>query len=96
MAKAGHKAWWNLGLEAWSLGVEASQVIVMRTAKVAMGGDADGRESRLMVSEKLAAVIEMQTALVTGALGANPAAATSKVIMHYRRKVRANRRRLSA
>ena len=96
MVKAEHDAWWSLGLDAWSLGLEASQVIAMRTAKVALGGDADGRESRLMVSEKLASVFEMQTALVTGGLGAGPAVATSKVIRHYRRKVRANQRRLSA
>ena len=70
-------------------------MIALRTAKVLSGGDAKGDEARLMVSEKLAAAFEVQSAMLSGALGGSPAAATKKVLRTYTRKVRANRKRLA-
>lgn len=86
--------WFGLGLSAWALGLEATTVIGLRTAKIAAGGPAGAAESRLMVSEKLAAAWALQLKAATGALGPSPASATARTLAHYRRAVRANRRRL--
>jgi hypothetical protein len=87
--------WLDVGIHAWSLGVESSQVIGLRTLKLATGGAAGEREARQMVGEKIQAVVALQVMALTGGLGINPHAAAAKAVTHYRRKVRANRRRLS-
>lgn len=84
-----------MGLASWTLGVEASAVVALRTTKVLLGGDLSGEEARLMVSEKWAAASELQTALLFGRLGYDPVTASHKVVQSYTKKVRANRRRLS-
>ena len=48
-----------------------------------------------MVSEKISAAFEMQTAIMTGQLGVDPLTAGRSVVKQYTRKVRANRRRLT-
>jgi hypothetical protein len=87
--------WLRIGLDAWSLGVEASSVIGLRTLKIAAGGPAADVEARLMVDEKIEAALALQLKALTGGLGASAPGAAAKVLTHYRRKVRANRRRLS-
>ena len=82
-------------MSAWSLGVEASTVIGLRTLKLAAGGAAGEAEVRRMVSEKIDAGLTLQARALTGALGFTPQAVATKTLSHYRRKVRANRRRLS-
>lgn len=96
MPKTIRNPWINLGLDAWKLGFEASQVIAMRTGRIAMGCDPQGHETRLMVAEKIAATLELQAAMMTGSLGTTPAGTAHKVLAHYRKKVRANQRRLSS
>ena len=66
----------------------------MRTAKIMSGGDADGREARLMVAEKMQSVFELQMKAMTGGLGTTPLSGSRAVLKHYKRKVAANRRRL--
>jgi hypothetical protein len=88
-------AWLKAGIDAWTLGAEASMVIGLRMAKVATGGSAAATEADLMVSEKVQAAWELQTQLLTAPLGMTPLGATRKTISHYRRKVGANRRRLT-
>ena len=75
--------------------MEASTVIGLRTLKLAAGGEAASAEAERMVSEKLDSALALQTLAMTGGLGFSPAGAASKTLAHYRRKVRANRRRLS-
>lgn len=70
------------------LAFEAQQAMWLRALKLSVGGAAGDREAKLMVSEKVAAA---QQATVKLMLGAAPAT----VIRGYRRKVRANIRRLS-
>jgi len=70
-------------------------VIGLRTLKLAAGGAAGDAEARRMVSEKIDAGVALQTLALTGGLGFTPQAAAAKTLTHYRRKVRANRRRLS-
>jgi hypothetical protein len=95
MYKWPYQGWTNAGLDAWALGMEASAVIGLRVAKMAMGGIGAADEAQLMVAEKMQAAVELQTALVMGQLGTTPLAGTKKVLRHYRRKVKANRKRLS-
>ena len=86
--------WVGAGMDAWALGIEASAVIGLRTARMATGGVDVAEEARLMVSEKMLAAFELQVALVTGRLGDDPLTGTRKTLRHYRRKVKANRKRL--
>ena len=74
--------------------MEASTVIGMRTAKIAAGGAAADVEARRMVTEKLEAMAALQALAMTGALGFTAPQVAGKTLAHYRRKVRANRRRL--
>jgi len=48
-----------------------------------------------MVSEKVHAAIELQTRFMTGALGFAALGTVQGSVSHYRRKVAANRKRLS-
>ena len=94
MARA-RMPWLRIGADAWMLGMEASSVIGLRTMKIAAGGPGAEVESRRMVAEKLEAGLAWQTMAMTGALGFTPSGAAAKTLAHYRRKVRANRRRLA-
>ena len=75
--------------------MEASSVIGLRTLKIAAGGAAGEREARQMVDEKIDAALSLQSLAMTGGLGLTPATVAARTLTHYRRKVRANRRRLS-
>ena len=94
MTRSTYAGWATAGFDAWTLGIEAAAVMGLRTAKIAMGGDPDGSEARLMVAEKLQSTFELQMAMVTGGLGATPLQGSRAVLRHYKRKVSANRRRL--
>ena len=87
--------WIGISLDAWSLGVEAASVIGLRTLKMASGGPAADAEGRRMLAEKIDAGLAWQALAMTGGLGLTPQSAAAKTLTHYRRKVRANRRRLS-
>jgi hypothetical protein len=89
-----YDAWTKAGWDAWTLGMESSAVIGLRVARIAMGGPGASAEASRMMLEKLDSAVELQTALVTGRLGATPLASTQKTLRHYRRKVKANRKRL--
>ena len=88
--------WIKIGLDAWTLAVEASTVMTLRGLKLAAGGAAAQAEANRMVSEKIAAGIDLQRKAMTGGLGLTADSAARKTLGHYRRKVRANRRRLTA
>ena len=80
--------WWKLGVDASMLAMEAQAVIGLRLAKLAAGGTAAQAEAQRMVGEKLLAAGEAALLVASGG-------STARVIAGYRRKVRANRRRLS-
>jgi hypothetical protein len=88
-------AWLKIGMDAWSLGLEASTVMTLRTMKIAAGGPLGEAESRRMVQEKIDALQALQVSALTGALGFTAPVAAARTLTHYRRKVRANRRRLA-
>jgi hypothetical protein len=95
MKRSRANPWPGIGWDAWRLGMEASAVIGLRTLKIAQGGAAGQAEAERMVSEKLKAGLELQALALTGGLGATPASASARTLAHYRRRVNANRRRLS-
>ncbi|HZZ70373.1 MAG TPA: hypothetical protein VFE18_19555 [Phenylobacterium sp.] len=87
--------WIGLGFDAWMLGVEASAVMAQRTVVLAAGGPTAHREALRMVAEKVDAGLALQGKALSGALGVTPTEVTARTLTHYRRKVRANRRRLA-
>lgn len=87
--------WFSLGWDAWMLGAEASMVIGLRTMKIAAGGTAGESEAQRMFSEKVEAAQSLQMMAMSGALGLTAPDAMNRTLKHYRRKVSANRRRLS-
>ena len=87
--------WFGIGMDAWRLGFEASTVIGLRVFKIVQGGTSGQAEANRMVSEKVKAAADLQLRALTGGLGTTPAAASARTIAHYRRKVNANRRRLT-
>ncbi|CAH1690446.1 conserved hypothetical protein [Hyphomicrobiales bacterium] len=78
----------KLFMEMSMLAFEAQQAIWLRSMKIAAGGRAAKRETNLMVKEKVTAA---QTAVLKAATGTGPVG----IARGYRRKVRANVRRLS-
>lgn len=87
--------WAGMAWDAWAMGLEASSVIGLRTLKIAAGGAAAQTEINLMVGEKMTAAMTLPMLAMTGQLGANPTAVAARSLTHLRKKVRANRRRLS-
>jgi hypothetical protein len=88
-------AWMFAGYDLWALGMEAAAVMTMRGLKVAAGGAEAEAEMLRMVSEKMQAGLELQALALRGALGATMPDLVSKTTRHYRKRVRANRRRLT-
>ena len=80
--------WFKFAMDMNALALEAQQVIAMRMMKLSVGGPKGAKEARRMLSEKVVAASEAGMKLATGRSG-------HSVVKHYRRKVRANRRRLA-
>lgn len=79
--------WFNLARDLSLLAIESQQVIALRCAALMVGGSAAQRETQKMFSEKIEAVGE--AAMSWAAPGA-----PKRIIRGYRRRVRANRKRL--
>lgn len=89
-----YDAWLRAGIDAWSLGLDASAVIGLRMMKIAGGGETGSAEALLMISEKIKAAIDLQGVLVSRGLAASPLVVAKESLRFYHRKVAANRRRL--
>ena len=87
--------WYAAGWDMWRLGIEASTVIALRSWKMAAGGSAAEAEAKRMVTEKIKTGLALQAMAAAGGLGFTAPGAVKKTVAHYRRKVRANKRRLS-
>jgi hypothetical protein len=86
----------NLAMQSTMLAIEAQQVIALRLTKMAMGGPDVQREAELMVAEKLEALTDAGHVVAKAAIAGQHDMGADKVMQMYRRKVRANMRRLSA
>ena len=78
------RSWFDLVM----LAAESQQAIALRLIRLAAGGPRARREATRMVSEKVEAAGKAARDLMMGG-------STEKVVRGYRRKVRANVRRLS-
>lgn len=85
----------NLTMQSAMLAFEAQQVIALRLAKLAQGGQDAPHETLLMVSEKLMAAHESGALMLDAAMSGKPGLNAPEVMQLYRKKVRANRRRLA-
>lgn len=84
----------GFGNKVVGLGADGAAVVRLRLARIARGGDAGKHEAKLMVTEKLAAIVYLLKALLTGGLGTGPRTISEEVLDYLGEKVRANRRRL--
>ena len=87
--------WWGVGVSAWQLGVESAAVMTLRTMAIARNDAGSAAEANRMVTEKMEAAFALQRLALSGGLGMDPAHVSAKTLALYRRRVRANRRRLS-
>ena len=88
--------WLSFGLKAWQVGLEAQSVIALRMLRLAAGGARAETEASRMVTEKILAAGEAQMSAATAAMrGHKKHVVAGKALNAYRKRVRANRRRLS-
>jgi hypothetical protein len=78
--------WLKLASDTTLLAMEAQTVIGLRLGQIAMGRGSVA-ENQLMVTEKLLAFVEAAATIATGG-------SVHKVVKGYRKKVRANTKRL--
>ncbi len=78
--------WMKLATDATMLALEAQSVVWTRVSRAAMGQGSPA-ENLLMVTEKMTAFAEAAATIATGG-------SAHKVVKGYRRKVRANVKRL--
>ena len=88
-------SWFDLAADSWRLGLEAQTVVGLRLAKLAAGDAAAVTEAQRMVSEKVMAAAEAQTRAALDVFSGQTQHTPKRTLALYRRKVRANRRRLS-
>jgi hypothetical protein len=81
------KAWIKLATDTTLLALEAQTVIATRLTRAALGRS-DAAENHLMITEKVIALVEATSTIATGG-------STHLVVKGYRRRVRANIRRLN-
>ena len=70
--------WMKLALESWALGVEASQVIGLRTMQMATGRASPDEVTR-MVSEKVEAAMDLQVQAIVNNFNVTTNAARAKI-----------------
>ncbi|MBW8816365.1 MAG: hypothetical protein JF588_23340 [Caulobacterales bacterium] len=87
--------WLRLNLDLMQLSAEASGVVALRMMKLAAGGAAATAEAERIVAEKVAAAAEVQVQAWSSAVAGAAHLAPGRAVAHVRRKVRANRRRLT-
>ncbi len=88
--------WLELTFKTMALGLEAQNVIALRLIRLAAGGTRGQSEARRMVAEKMTALVEAQTAATASLMnGGEHHVAAGKALNAVRKRVRANKRRLS-
>jgi hypothetical protein len=82
------------GFAAMSLAWNVPQVMALRLAKIGRGGKRGQAESRLMLTEKLAAAAQAQGIMARALMSGSAEKGAAAVTRMYSRKVAANKRRL--
>jgi hypothetical protein len=89
-------AWCALSFQAARLGWEAQSVMALRMMRLASQGGHGQSEAHRMVTEKVAALAEAQGAASAAAIsGGGSYRVAKKVLGVYKKRVRANKRRLT-
>ena len=89
-------AWCALSLQTARLGWEAQSVIALRLMRMATQNPGNQTEARRMVTEKVAALGEAQAVAATAVIkGGKSHRVAKKVMGVYKKRVRANKRRLT-
>jgi len=88
------QTFFRLSLDPAMLGAEANAVIGLRMMKIAAGGAEANAEVQRMISEKITTAAALQTEAATRFMTGQSPISARGAVAHYRRKVRANRRRL--
>jgi hypothetical protein len=78
-----------------NLAVESGQVIGLRMLAAVEGGPGWPAEARLMLEEKSRTAMDAQSLFMTSLLTGTAASAPTRALALYRRRVKANRRRLT-
>ena len=88
--------WLQLSLKAVEMGMEAQSVIALRMLRLATGGARRMEaEASRMVTDKVAAAEAQAVAAVSALSGRSPHVVVSKAPRVVKKRVRANKRRLS-
>jgi hypothetical protein len=89
-------SWFALAYKTAQLGFEAQNVVALRLMRLAAGGTSSQTEARRMINEKFAALADAQITGTAAAMAGRPADVVSgRILNTYKKRVRANRRRLS-
>lgn len=88
--------WWQLAFETSRMAFEAQEVVAMRLTKIGRGDAAASVEAQQMVMEKTLVIGEAWMAATGAAIrNGSPQSVASAFLGPYRKRVRANRQRLS-
>jgi hypothetical protein len=88
--------WLQLAAGSWRLGLEAQDVIGLRFAKAAAGDFDNPEEAVRMVAEKGQAAWDASWVVAQSVMAGEGHLAPARTLALYRRRVRANQRRLRA
>jgi hypothetical protein len=88
-------AWLALSFQTAQLGLDSQRVIALRLMRLSGGGAAGATEARMMVADKMAALTEAQFAAAGAVLTGDSHKLARKVLRVFKKRVRANKRRLS-
>ena len=88
--------WCSLSLRTAQLGWEAQSVIALRLMRLAVLGSGSQTEARRMITGKVAALAEAQSGAAAAVIkGGKSHRVAKKVLGVYKKRVRANKRRLT-
>ena len=88
--------WLTLGLKTIQMGVEVQSVIALRMLRLAAGGARMEAEVTRMITENPAAAAEAQAVAAVAAMKGHPQhVVAGKTLKVFKKRVRANKRRLS-
>ncbi len=91
-----YNPWLALSFKVAQLGWDAQSVMALRLLRLAGGGARGQAEASRMAAEKIAAVAEAQAAVAAAVIaGRNNHVIAGKALGVFRKRVRANKRRLS-
>ena len=88
--------WFALSFKALQLGLDAQNVVALRMLRLAAGGSRMRTEASRMVSEKAQAIVEAQVVAAAAVMaGQKDHIIAGKTLKVFKKRLSANKRRLS-